>query len=189
MEVAVVVGLLAVLMGLGASMLSRHRAHSAVNSAAELAEGMLVRAREEAKAFGVPLPSELRASGLIAPSPAGGVRLGGPWSLRLRKRSRAGQPAVVVSQRSIPQATPLQMEWQGTGVLDLDGETQWEGVFLEVVTGPSEAPVRLATIPVDVNGELVLLAGARQARWVISFHDYSRTLEITERGVVVPDRR
>lgn len=189
-EMAVVLGILAVLAGLAVPLLSRYRGHTSVNSAAEITEGLLVRAREEARASGYPLPETLRASGVSEPAPTellGGDE--GDLVVRLRKRTVAGAPPAVLISRNLSASAPLQVQLSNLGRLDLDADISLQGVYLELLLETGGGARTLCAVPVDVNGEMALLGNQTEAAIHFVHKSYVRSLKLTHRGVVTPDRR
>lgn len=184
-EIAVVLGILAILAAVAVPAFLRYRGHQTVNSAAEITEGLIVRSKEEAKASGFALSENLRSKGpgesVLGPQE-------GKFQLRLRKRYRAGEPVQTVVNRELPSSASLGVEFTGLGLVDLDAEPNLEGVYLEILkTAPS--PVLLAVIPIDANGEFCLTNSVNTASIVFTFADYSRSVSLTRRGVTRPDRR
>lgn len=189
-EIAVVVGLLAVLLAIGGYSFSRYRGHAAVNTAAETAEGVLVRAKEEAKASGFALSDDLRTNGVGTAAPSGPFGSDGAIAVRLRKRYRAGQPLQVVATKDLSLNAPITVEVSGAGTIDIDTDTSQEGVFFEILLKSSNGTqTMLATIPVEVNGEMVFQGSNPQAVILFRYGSYSRGITLTRRGVIEPDRR
>lgn len=190
LEIAVVVGLLAVLIAIGGYGFQRYRGHAAVNVAAETAEGLLLRAKEEAKASGFALSDDLRANGVATAAPAGKLGEDGSVAVRVRKRYRADQPLQVVATKDLSLNMPIAVEIGGAGTLDIDTDTSQEGVFFEVlVKTPSGTTTVVATIPVEVNGEMIFEGNNDKAALRFSHGSYNRSLTLTRRGVIEPDRR
>lgn len=188
-EVAVVLALLLVLLAVAVPSYLSYRGRTAVNTAAELTEGIFVRAKEEAKASGFALPETLRASGVSPSAPGGPLGAEGSLSVQLRKRYRAGQPAQLVSSQNLSAAAPVTLETAGFGALDLDTATELEGVYVEFLLTVGGSSSVVATVPVDVNGEMLFHANASSGSIQLSFQDYTRSLTVTTRGVITPDRR
>ncbi len=189
-EVAVMLGVMAVLMAVAVPAYSRYRGHIAVNTAAEVTEGLLVRAREEARASGFPLPDSLRGNGVpeAAPSePLGGNQ--GGLVARLRKRTQAGAEPTTLLSRELSPSAPLELQAADLGRLDLDTDTSLQGVYFELLLQTAEGQQIVATIPVDVNGEMALHGAKSEAAIHFVHKSYARSLKVTRRGVVTPDRR
>lgn len=189
-ELAVIVALAGILLGVGATSYFRYRSHVAVNTAAETVEGLLVRAREEAKASGYPVGDDLRTNGVATAAPPG--RQGGDSgavAARIRKRYRAGQQPQVVTTRDLSSAAAVEVEVVGLGTLDIETETDREGVYFEILVKNGPTASVLAAIPIDVNGEMMFQGQTGQAAIRFSRGAYNRTLELTRRGVINPDRR
>lgn len=170
-------------------MALRYRGHSAVNRAIELAKIVTQRAGEEAKSAGYPLNDSLKQNGLAVACVAASTP-GTEVSVRLRKRLRAGGPVQTITERKLSDSGRVTLQLSGLGLLDLEAETDINGVFVEFVqSGPDGAETILATIPADVNGEFVLRGASANGSIVFHNRDYSNTLNITHRGVVTTERR
>ena len=184
-EIAVVLGILAILAAIAIPKFLRYRGHQTVNSAVEITEGLLVRAKEEAKASGFALSESLRSKG-----PGAGLfeRQEGKFLLRLRKRYHAGEPIETVAIRELPSSAPLELELSGLGLVDLDAEMSHKGVYLEILKN-GVSPELLAVIPIDANGEFCLPNSVSLANIQFQFADYQRSISLTRRGVTRPDRR
>ena len=63
-EIGVVMGILAIILGLSIPAYVRYRSHQTVNRALEMTEGLAVRAKEEAKSSGFALSDKVRESGV-----------------------------------------------------------------------------------------------------------------------------
>ena len=188
-EIAVVVALLAVLLAIGAYSFFQYRGHVAVNTAAETAEGLLTRAKEEAKASGYALADDLRANGVLTAAPPGRFGEDGSVALRIRKRYRAGEPLQVVATKDLSLSATVAVEVIGAGALDLDADSGLEGVFFEVLGKTSGTTTVLSAIPIDVNGEMIFQGNNAGAAIRFSNGSYTRTITMSRRGVVEPDRR
>lgn len=190
-EVSVVLAILLVLVGALVPSYRSYRGRAAVNFAAEVTEGLLVRGKDEAKASGFALPATLRSSGVPTAGLSGPLGLDGTLAVKLRKRYRAGQPAEVLSRRELSTGASIALETAGLGVLDLDTQTDLEGVYLEfVMSNPGSTDTPLATIPIDVNGAMLLHGNNGQGSLRYSYNsNYARSITVTARGVITPDRR
>ena len=184
-EIGVVLGILALLLAIAVPGYMRYRAHQSVNRALEIAEGLAVRAKEEARSSGFALTTSLRENGVTLAAVTGRQSPQGPLALRIRKRFRASQTPQVVSLRELSGGITLDYELSQLGTLDLDANANLEGVFLELLDNGTP----IAVIPVDVNGEFYLLGHENNAFLRFCYGDYSRTLELTRRGASRPDRR
>jgi prepilin-type N-terminal cleavage/methylation domain-containing protein len=188
-EVAVLIAILAILLAIGTPIYFRYRASAAVNTAAETAEGLLSRCREEAKASGYALPDDLVASGVSTAAPAGVAGMDGGVTLRIRKRYRAGEPLQTVTIKDLSLSGRVGVEVVGLGQLDLDGDTSLEGVYFEILVKQGGSTTALATLPVDVNGEFIMQGSNTGGAIRFSSGSYNRLIALTRRGVVNPDRR
>jgi type II secretory pathway pseudopilin PulG len=188
-EVAIILTLTCLLLAIGATSYFRYRANTAVNTAAETVEALLMRAREEAKSSGFALDPSLRQEGVAAVAPAGRHGAEGALAVRVRKRYRAGTPAQLVATKDLSLAAPVEIEVSGLGTVDLDTDTGLEGVFFEVLLKKEGLLTVLAAIPVDVNGEFILAGTRANASIRLNSGSYDRTVELTTRGVIAPDRR
>ena len=184
-EVGVLLAILALLFALGIPAYVTYRGHQVVNRALEIAEGLAVRAKEEAKSSGFALPDKLRDDGVSAAASGGRKVSQGSLSLRLRKRFRAGEAPLVVTERELSSGRTLEYEISKWGIVDLDADPALEGVYLELLDGG----VLVAALPIDANGEFYLHGNENTAAIRFLHGDYSRTLELTRRGVARPDGR
>lgn len=183
--------LLAILIALGFGAYFRYRAHQVVNTSIELTEGLLIRGKDEARSQGLPLPPALVAPGGLTeastPGPAGAQS---EIHLQIRKRVHAGDPPILLTSRAMPGGATLEIETSHLGKLDLDANADLEGVYFEVVLKSPGAPTAtsetILTIPIDVNGDVVILPNDTITRGKISFvsNDYRRGLEISNRGAI-----
>lgn len=183
------VALVGLLASIGAYGFFQYRDHVAVNTAAETAEGLLTRAKEEAKASGYALADDLRADGVGAAAPGGRLGEDGSVALRLRKRYRAGEPLQLVATKDLSASASLAVETTGAGTLDLDIDGDLEGVFFEILVNVAGTTTVVATIPVDVNGEMIFQGKNGSATIRFSKGSYMRTITLSRRGVIEPDRR
>lgn len=188
-EVAIVLCILGVLLAIGALGYFRYRGHTAVNTACESTEGLLVRAREEAKASGFALSDELKTGGVPTAAAAGRFGADATVAVRVRKRYRAGEPAQTVSTKDLSLAAPIAVEVVGLGTLDIDAETDQEGVFFEILVKSGATVTVLAAIPIEVNGEMLFAGNSAEGAIRFSYQTYDRTITVTRRGVINPDRR
>lgn len=188
-EVAVLLAILAILMAVAVPAYFRYRAHTAVNTALEMTEGLLARAREEAKGSGYALSQDLVAGGVSEPADAGRVGADGAVSVRVRKRYRAGEPAQVLTVKDLSTGVAVDVETTGLGKLDIDEDSSQEGVFFEILVKRGADVHLVASIPVEVNGEMILFEDAGGGSIVLGYADYRRSLDVTRRGVITPDRR
>ncbi len=185
MEVSIVLGVLAILIAIAIPNFLRYRGHQTVNSAAELTDGMIVRAKEEAKASGFALPETLRKTG---PNEGLNGRHEGSFSLRIRKRYRAGEPIQTVSHRELPDSATLDIELSNFGLVDLDSDANLIGVYFEIVRTKPSTEI-LAVIPIDANGEFCLPDAHNLATIHFFYSSYQRAISVTRRGISRPDRR
>jgi type II secretory pathway pseudopilin PulG len=188
-EIAVVVGILAILLVIAVPAYFRYRGHTAVNTAAEVTEGLLVRAREDAKASGFALPEPLRTNGVPTAAPAGPFGVDGTVTVRVRKRYRAGEPAQTLTSKDLSMATPISVEVVGLGTIDIDAQNDLEGVYFEILVKSGATATVLATIPIEVNGEMIFAGDTGEGAIRLSYQDYQRTITVSHRGVINPDRR
>lgn len=182
-EIIIAVGILALLMGLAWLPYANYRAHTAVNNSWELFQTMAQRAIETAKASGYPLPAQMKVDGL---SDAALARPPGSqlW-IRIRSRRQAGATPEIVANRRLTEHASLNLRLQGLGRVELENQTDLRGLFLEVVSRDSAgANLVLAVLPIDVNGEFVLLAGAGSARLDFAIEDYVKSWELSLTGVI-----
>lgn len=184
-EIGVVMGILAIILGLSIPAYVRYRSHQTVNRALEMTEGLAVRAKEEAKSSGFALSDKVRESGVPQAAISGRQQSQGALALRLRKRFRSTEPAQVVTVRDLAPAGSLDYELTGVGLVDIDTDTTLEGVYLELLDGGT----LVAGVPVDVNGEFYLQGTQNNATLSFYSGDYRRTIELTRRGVARPDGR
>ncbi len=184
-EVGVLLAILALLFALGIPAYVTYRGHQVVNRALEIAEGLAVRAKEEAKSSGFALPDKLRDEGVSAAASGGRKVSQGSLSLRLRKRFRAGEAPLVVTERELSSGRTLEYEISKWGIVDLDADPALEGVYLELLDGG----VLVAALPIDANGEFYLHGDENVAAIRFLYGDYHRTLELTRRGIARPDGR
>lgn len=188
-EMAVIVGIASVLLAIGATSYFRYRANTAVNTGAETVEVMLMRAKEEAKTSGFALAGTLRQNGVATAAPEGRFGADRAVAVRVRKRYRAGGPVQMVATKDLSLAAPVEVEVAGLGVIDIDTDASQEGVFFEVLVKDGASATLLATVPVDVNGELILAGAAGNGAIRLHSGTYSRAIEVTRRGAIQPDRR
>ena len=149
------------------------------DTALETTEGLLTRSREEARSSGYTLSDSLRIDGVADAAPTGRHGADGGVTIRLRKRYRAAEPAQVLSTKDLSLAAPIDVEVSGAGLLDIDVESEQEGVFFEVLVKRNGNLELLATIPVDVNGEMVLQGSAPQGTLTLGHNDYRRSHHLT----------
>ncbi len=185
LEVGVLLGILALLLAVGVPAYITYRGHQVVNRALEIAEGLAVRAKEEAKSSGFALPEKLRDDGVTAAANGERRVSQNSVSLRLRKRFRAGEAPQEVSLRALSSGSTLEYEVSKLGVVNLDADPTLEGVYLELLDGGEI----VAAIPIDANGEFYLHGNENIAAIRFLHRDYHRTLELTRRGVARPDGR
>lgn len=185
-EVAVVVGILAVLMAVATPAYFSYRGKQAVNTAQEMVDAMLGRSREEAMTAGLPLPDDLVGAGITEAAPSGMFGQGAEAHLiaRLRKRDRAGQTPKTLTSRDLSQTAAIGLQTAGFGLLDLDTRTDIEGLFFEIVSQSAGATTLLASLPVELNGEFVLHQGAGSAQITFSYNSHQQTVSVTRRGVI-----
>lgn len=186
-EIAVALGILLLLMGLVAPFFLNYRGKNRVNRAQELTRALVERAAEQAKTDGYPLPDELKSNGVIA-SAAAGSTPGSELRLRIKRRLSSDQPTELLSDRELSTGGVV-VEFSNLGLIDLEGDATQVGYYLEFVEKTDSATTVLATLPIDVNGEFVLLGNAPEARLRYSFRDYGRELLFRTQGTVTQDRR
>lgn len=189
-EMAVVLGIIGLLVAVAVPGFARYRGHTGVNTATEVTEGLLIRAREEARSSGYPLPDSLRSAGVPTLAPTG--RQGGSQATliaRVRKRHQGSEPPQVLSSRELSVGSTLEVQVDHLGVLDLDADVSLEGVYFELLMRVAGTDTPLATVPVDVNGEMVLQGAQAQGAIHFVYSTYSRSLSLSRRGVITPDRR
>ncbi len=182
MEVVVVVGILALLLGLGWLPFSRYRARNAVVNAVDVLHGVTDRAVETAKANGHPMPPSLKQAGLTDPAlpSAPGADL---W-VRVRQRFQDNAAPQLVLERPLVRYGEVAFAGQGLGTLDLDADGSLRGVFLEVFSREASGKVVLAVLPVDVNGEMILFETSANGEFRFGLPDFQKSLNVTSQGVV-----
>jgi type II secretory pathway pseudopilin PulG len=189
MEVAIAMGILLILIAASIPFILRYRGKTGVNRAAEITKAVIERAGEEAKTAGYPLPDSLKQAGLTSSSPLSSST-GTDILLRLRRKTAEGEPPQLVLERNLSSASSLTADFQGLGLLDIDVNNSPKGLFLEFVErSPGGAKTVLATIPIDLNGEFVLLGDQGEGSVTYRHDSYSRTVTLSHRGTVVLDRR
>ncbi len=185
-EVAVVIGIFAVLLAVATPAYFSYRGKQAVNTAQDMVEAMLARSREEAMTAGLPFPDDLSASGIVATAPSGmfGQNAEERLIARLRKRDRAGQTPKTLTSRDLSQTASIGLQTEGFGLLDLDTQPDLEGVFFEIVSETGGAETLLASLPVEINGEFLLHQGSDSARLTFDYNGHRQTVGVTRRGVI-----
>lgn len=188
LEVMVAVGIALLLLAFSAPFIINYRGKNSVNRAVELVKAGLEKTAEVAKTSGVPLQRSLRLSGLVAPT-SGQAPEGTTLWLRQRKRPRPGDPIELLTQIQLSNSDSIKLETTEIGYLDLDSQTEQEGLFVELVARSESATTVLVVIPVDVNGEFVLLGPAGKGSLALSYGDYRREVTLRVQGTVTLDRR
>ncbi len=187
-EVLVVLGIIALLVGLAFPSYGAYRRRTAVNTSIEMVGSVVSRAREEARASGAPLPSLLKQTGLPA-SPTQVSSEGRELSVRLSKRLRPNGELQVLSQRPFGQATGLELQFSEWGVYDFRDEAAITGVFVDILVTEGSSETVLASIAADLNGEFLFAGTASAAELGLEAGGYQRRLLVQHRGNVSLDRR
>lgn len=187
-EIAVALGIVALLFAIALPFFVRYRGQSSVNRAVEISKAVIERAVEEAKSSGHPLPDQVLQNGLeTASSPESTPEKS--IAVRIRKRTSPAGPAAIITQRELPRSNSFTAHFHQLGLIDLGSDPTLLGVYAEFVETSGTTETVLATLPIDVNGEIVLLGKAGNAFVSFRFGSYARQIELTSRGVVTMDRR
>ena len=110
--------------------------------------------------------------------------------VRVRKRIRPSTTPILVTEKSLSTTVNSRVSFFQLGQVDIDADQSLTGVYVEFLAKPETGPSQLlATLPVDVNGDLALVTTAATAAISLDYNDYRRTLELSASGNVVLDRR
>ena len=179
--------ILALIVGASIPLISRYRGRTAVNRGVEVCKAVIDRALEEAKTSGSPLPSTLKSGLTSAAQPNSPADT--PVSIRIRKRIRPSTTPILVTEKNLSTTAVLRLSFNLVGMVDIDADQSLTGVYVEFVAKPASGPPQLlATIPIDINGEIALIPSAASATLVLDYNNYQRSLELTPSGSVVLDR-
>lgn len=187
-EICISLLILALIVAASVPLISRYRGRTGVNRGIEICKALIERGIQEAKTAGTPLPASID-SGLASP----GAPNSPPESavvVRVRKRIRPSTTPILVTEKSLSTTVNSRVSFFQLAQVDIDADQSLTGVYVEFLAKPETGPSQLlATLPVDVNGDLALVTTAATAAISLEYNDYRRTLELSASGNVVLDRR
>lgn len=188
LETLVAIGIALLLLAFSAPFIINSRGRSSVNHSVVLTKAWLEDTAEAAKTNGLPLDQNLRETGLIEEAKSQTETDTTLW-LRRQRRGKKGEPLELLTQVQLSNSDSTRVTTTSIGFLDIEADTEQEGLFVELVERGENSTKVLATIPVDMNGEFLLQGPAGGGTIRYSHGDYSRELAIRVQGTASLDRR
>ena len=187
-EICISLLILALIVGASIPLISRYRGRTGVNRGIEVCKAVVERAVEEAKTAGSPLPSSLK--GGLPVASASNSPVDTAVAVRVRKRIRPSTEPILVTEKSLSTTVNTRLTFLQMGQVDIDADQSLTGFYVEFIAKPAGGPPQLlASLPIDVNGEIALVPDAATAVVSLEYDNYQRNLEFTANGNVVLDRR
>ena len=186
LEMVVVAAIIGILLVVILPFFGGQRGRQAVGTAIDMTESLLSRAQEESRVGGYPIDPVYKSDGLTLVA-SDSVNEHGALLLRISRRLGAGNPAKIISQRELPNSHDLELQSRDLGQFSAGQQSDFLGVWFEVVRKTGADETTLVSLPVDVNGEFALLTTAKQARLTFRFGDYERNLTLEKTGAFRSD--